>query len=251
MAGLSRMADGTHRVIHIKPTDTVVFSSNPIPGNEKAVSNIINALSARHANIIFQDVHVSGHARREELKLMYSLVHPQYALPVHGEYRHLRANAQVALQLGIPRDHIMILHSGDVLEIDRDGAEVVDQVQARPVLVDGTRIGDVSKDVMRDRKQLAQDGVVVAVIPLDMKERRMTAAPKINSRGFVFLTGDDTLIEEACETLKKTVERKLSDDKVGKSKLKESVRSTLINFMLQETGRKPLVMPILLDAADE
>ncbi|MBQ1394816.1 MAG: ribonuclease J [Lachnospiraceae bacterium] len=251
MAGLSRMADGTHRVIHIKPTDTVVFSSNPIPGNEKAVSNIINALSARHANIIFQDVHVSGHARREELKLMYSLVHPQYALPVHGEYRHLRANAQVALQLGIPRDHIMILHSGDVLEIDRDGAEVVDQVQARPVLVDGTRIGDVSKDVMRDRKQLAQDGVVVAVIPVDMKERRMTAAPKINSRGFVFLTGDDTLIEEACETLKKTVERKLSDDKVGKSKLKESVRSTLINFMLQETGRKPLVMPILLDAADE
>ena len=251
MAGLSRMADGTHRVIHIKPTDTVVFSSNPIPGNEKAVSNIINALSARHANIIFQDVHVSGHARREELELMYSLVHPQYALPVHGEYRHLRANAQVALQLGIPRDHIMILHSGDVLEINRDGAEVVDQVQARPVLVDGTRIGDVSKDVMRDRKQLAQDGVVVAVIPLDMKERRMTAAPKINSRGFVFLTGDDTLIEEACETLKKTVERKLSDDKVGKSKLKESVRSTLINFMLQETGRKPLVMPILLDAADE
>ncbi|MBQ6353987.1 MAG: ribonuclease J [Lachnospiraceae bacterium] len=251
MAGLSRMADGTHRVIHIKPTDTVVFSSNPIPGNEKAVSNIINALSARHANIIFQDVHVSGHARREELKLIYSLVHPQYALPVHGEYRHLRANAQVALQLGIPRDHIMILHSGDVLEIDRDGAEVVDQVQARPVLVDGTRIGDVSKDVMRDRKQLAQDGVVVAVIPIDMKERRMTAAPKINSRGFVFLTGDDTLIEEACETLKKTVERKLSDDKVGKSKLKESVRSTLINFMLQETGRKPLVMPILLDAADE
>ena len=251
MAGLSRMADGTHRVIHIKPTDTVVFSSNPIPGNEKAVSNIINALSARHANIIFQDVHVSGHARREELKLIYSLVHPQYALPVHGEYRHLRANAQVAVQLGIPKDHIMILHSGDVLEIDRDGAEVVDQVQARPVLVDGTRIGDVSKDVMRDRKQLAQDGVVVAVIPIDMKERRMTAAPKINSRGFVFLTGDDTLIEEACETLKKTVERKLSDDKVGKSKLKESVRSTLINFMLQETGRKPLVMPILLDAADE
>ena len=251
MAGLSRMADGTHRVIHIKPTDTVVFSSNPIPGNEKAVSNIINALSARHANIIFQDVHVSGHARREELKLIYSLVHPQYALPVHGEYRHLRANAQVALQLGIPRDHIMIMHSGDVLEIDKNGAEVVDQVQARPVLVDGTRIGDVSKDVMRDRKQLAQDGVVVAVIPIDMKERRMTAAPKINSRGFVFLTGDDTLIEEACETLKKTVERKLSDDKVGKSKLKESVRSTLINFMLQETGRKPLVMPILLDAADD
>lgn len=251
MAGLSRMADGTHRVIHIKPTDTVVFSSNPIPGNEKAVSNIINALSARHANIIFQDVHVSGHARREELKLIYSLVHPQYALPVHGEYRHLRANAQVAVQLGIPRDHIMIMHSGDVLEIDQDGAEVVDQVQARPVLVDGTRIGDVSKDVMRDRKQLAQDGVVVAVIPIDMKERRMAAAPKINSRGFVFLTGDDPLIDEACETLKKTVERKLSDDKVSKTKLKESVRSTLINFMLQETGRKPLVMPILLDAADD
>ena len=250
MAGLPRMADGTHRVIHIKPTDTVVLSSNPIPGNEKAVSKIINALSARGANIIFQDVHVSGHARREELKLIYSLVNPLYAIPVHGEYRHLRANAQVAAQLGIRQDHIRILHSGDVLEINANGAEVTDHVQARPILVDGTRIGDVGADVMRDRKQLAEDGVLVAVISVNMQTRTITALPRINSRGFVFIKETDTLIEEARDNVVKTLERKLSDTQVGKNKLKEAVRSSLINFMLKETGRKPLVMPIIMDSSE-
>ncbi len=250
MAGLSRMADGTHRIIHIKPTDTVVLSSNPIPGNEKAVSKIINALSVRGANIIFQDVHVSGHARREELKLIYSLVNPLYAIPVHGEYRHLRANAQVAVQLGIRRDHIKLLHSGDVLEINAQGAEVTDHVPARPILVDGTRIGDVGVDVMRDRQQLAEDGVLVAVIPVNMQTRTLTALPKINSRGFVFIKETDTLIEEARDNVVKTVERKLSDSQIGKGKLKEAVRSSLINYMLKETGRKPLVMPIILDTTE-
>ena len=250
MAGLSRMADGTHRVIHIKPTDTIVLSSDPIPGNEIAVSRIINALSARGANIIFQDVHVSGHARREELKLIYSLVNPQYAIPVHGEYRHLRANASIAKLLGIPEERILILHSGDVLEIDEDGAGIVDEVQARPVFVDGTRIGDIGADVMRERQQLAEHGVLVAVVPVDIKERKLLDDPVIKSRGFVVIEETDTLMEEACDSVRKTVVKKLSDNHVNKDRLSTAVRSTLINFMFRETGRRPLVMPIIMDEGD-
>ena len=250
MAGLSRMADGTHRVIHIKPTDTIVLSSDPIPGNEIAVSRIINALSARGANIIFQDVHVSGHARREELKLIYSLVNPQYAIPVHGEYRHLRANASIAKLLGIPEERILILHSGEVLEIDEDGAEIVDEVQARPVFVDGTRIGDIGADVMRERQQLAEHGVLVAVVPVDIKERKLLDDPVIKSRGFVVIEETDTLMEEACDSVRKTVVKKLSDNHVNKDRLSTAVRSTLINFMFRETGRRPLVMPIIMDEGD-
>ncbi len=250
MAGLSRMADGTHRVIHIKPTDTIVLSSDPIPGNEIAVSRIINALSARGANIIFQDVHVSGHARREELKLIYSLVNPQYAIPVHGEYRHLRANASIAKLLGIPEERILILHSGEVLEIDEDGAEIVDEVQARPVFVDGTRIGDIGADVMRERQQLAEHGVLVAVVPVNLKERKLLDDPAIISRGFVVIEETDTLMEEACDSVRKTVVKKLSDNHVNKDRLSTAVRSTLINFMFRETGRRPLVMPIIMDEGD-
>ena len=250
MAGLSRMADGTHRVIHIKPTDTIVLSSDPIPGNEIAVSRIINALSARGANIIFQDVHVSGHARREELKLIYSLVNPQYAIPVHGEYRHLRANASIAKLLGIPEERILILHSGDVLEIDEDGAGIVDEVQARPVFVDGTRIGDIGADVMRERQQLAEHGVLVAVVPVNLKERKLLDDPAIISRGFVVIEETDTLMEEACDSVRKTVVKKLSDNHVNKDRLSTAVRSTLINFMFRETGRRPLVMPIIMDEGD-
>ena len=251
MAGLSRMADGTHRVIHIKPTDTIVLSSNPIPGNEKAVSRIINSLSARGANIIFQDVHVSGHARREELKLIYTLVNPRYAIPVHGEYRHLKANASIAKLLGIPSDRILLLHSGDVLEIDEHSAEVTDHVQARPIFVDGTRIGDVGVDVMRDRQQLAEDGVLVTVVPVDLQQRVLVADPYISSRGFVFIKETDTLIEEARENVRKTAKKKLSDKQVSKEKLKTAIRSTLINLMFKETGRRPLVMPIIMDVTDE
>ena len=169
---------------------------------------------------------------------------------MHGEYRHLKANASIAQLLGIPQERIRILHSGDVLEIDADSAEVVDQVQARPIFVDGTRIGDVGVDVMRDRQQLAEDGVLVTVIPVDMKAHTLIADPHISSRGFVFIKETDTLIEEACDCVKKTVVKKLADSQVSKEKLKTAVRSTLINYMFKETGRRPLVMPIIMDVDD-
>ena len=155
MAALSRMANSTHRKISIVPTDTIIFSSSPIPGNEKAVSRVINELSMKGATVISQDTHVSGHACQEEIKLVYSLVHPKYAIPIHGEYRHRMAQKELAQSLGIPKDHIIMLQSGDVLEIGEEGAEVVDHVQSGGVLVDGLGVGDVGNIVLRDRQNLA------------------------------------------------------------------------------------------------
>ncbi len=251
MAGLSRMAGGTHKYIHIKPTDTVVLSSNPIPGNEQAVSHIINAVSARGANIIFQDVHVSGHARQEELKLIYTLVNPLYAIPVHGEYRHLRANAALAAQLGIPKDHIILLHSGDVLEIDKKGAECTDHVQAGPVFVDGTLIGDIGREVMRDRKRLAQDGVLIAIMPYDLKERRWFGDVQVRSRGFALVDESDALIEQARALVLRTLEKKIADGQYDGEKINASVRNALASFMVTQTGRKPLVLPIIVNPVEE
>ena len=150
-----------------KPGDTVIFSSNPIPGNEKAVSRVINELSMKGADVIFQDAHVSGHACQEEIKLIYSLVHPKYAIPVHGEYRHLKAQAQVAESLGIPKDNIFLLSSGDVLELDEEKAQVVDRVQTGAILVDGLGVGDVGNIVLRDRQHLAEDGILIVVLTLE------------------------------------------------------------------------------------
>ena len=151
MAALSRMAADIHKKVTIMPGDTVIFSSNPIPGNEKSVSKVINELSAKGANVIFQDAHVSGHACQEELKLIYSLVKPKYAIPVHGEYRHMKANAGIAEQLGIPKENIFILQAGDVLELDDKGARVAGHVQTGAILVDGLGVGDVGNIVLRDR----------------------------------------------------------------------------------------------------
>ncbi len=158
MAALSRMANGTHRKVSIKPNDTIVFSSNPIPGNEKSVTGIINELMMKGADVIFQDVHVSGHACQEDIKLIYSLVNPKYAIPVHGEYKHLVAQAKIAEQLGYDTDHIKILSSGDVLEINEDGAKVTGRVHVGNVMVDGLGVGDVGNIVLRDRQRLAEDG---------------------------------------------------------------------------------------------
>mgnify|MGYP000818434790 CR=1 FL=1 len=168
MAALSRMAAHLHKKISILPGDTVIFSSHPIPGNEKAVSNVINELSAQGANVVFQDVHVSGHACQEEIKLIYSLVHPKYAIPVHGEYRHLKAQASIAAQLGIEKENIFVLRSGDVIEMDAESAKVVDKVHTGAIFVDGLGVGDVGSIVMRDRQHLAEDGIMIIVLTLDL-----------------------------------------------------------------------------------
>ena len=187
MAALSRMAANIHKKITIKPNDTIIFSSNPIPGNEKAVSKVINELSMKGAKVIFQDVHVSGHACQEEIKLIYSLVKPRYAIPVHGEYRHLTAQKHVVEDLGIPKENIFILASGNVLEMDEYSAEVTGSVHTGAILVDGLGVGDVGNIVLRDRQHLAEDGIMIVVMTLERHSNVVLAGPDIVSRGFVYV----------------------------------------------------------------
>ena len=193
MAALSRMAANIHKKITIKPNDTIIFSSNPIPGNEKAVSKVINELSMKGAKVIFQDVHVSGHACQEEIKLIYSLVKPRYAIPVHGEYRHLTAQKHVVEDLGIPKENIFILASGNVLEMDEYSAEVTGSVHTGAILVDGLGVGDVGNIVLRDRQHLAEDGIMIVVMTLERHSNVVLAGPDIVSRGFVYVRESEEL----------------------------------------------------------
>ena len=247
MAALSRMAADIHKKISIMPCDTIILSSNPIPGNEKAVSNIINELSEKGANVIFQDTHVSGHACQEELKLIYSLVKPKYAIPVHGEYRHLKANAGIAKSLGIPKDNIFILKSGDVLALDDESAEVLDKVHTGEILVDGLGVGDVGNIVLRDRQHLAEDGILIVVLTLEKRTNQLLAGPDIVSRGFVYVRESESLMEEARKVVTEAVEKCLMSRHADWSKIKLVIRDTMNDFIWKRTKRKPMILPIIMD----
>ena len=197
MAALSRMASGMHRKLSIGAGDTVIFSSSPIPGNEKSVTKIINELQRKGADVIFQDVHVSGHACQEEIKLIYTLVQPKYAIPVHGEYKHLKAQARIAESLGIDKKNIFMLTTGDVLELDDEGAAVTDKVVTGGILVDGLGVGDVGNVVLRDRQHLSEEGIMIVVMALTKETGELLSGPEIMSRGFVYVRESDELIEEA------------------------------------------------------
>ena len=247
MAALSRMAADIHKKISIMPGDTIILSSNPIPGNEKAVSTIINELSEKGANVIFQDTHVSGHACQEELKLIYSLVKPKYAIPVHGEYRHLKANAGIAKSLGIPKDNIFILKSGDVLALDDESAEVLDKVHTGEILVDGLGVGDVGNIVLRDRQHLAEDGILIVVLTLEKRTNQLLAGPDIVSRGFVYVRESESLMEEARKVVTEAVEKCLMSRHADWSKIKLVIRDTMNDFIWKRTKRKPMILPIIMD----
>ena len=201
MAALSRMAANIHKKITIKPNDAIIFSSHPIPGNEKAVSKVINELSMKGAKVIFQDAHVSGHACQEEIKLIYSLVKPKYAIPVHGEYRHLTAQKLVAEELGYSKDNIFILKSGNVLEIDENSAAVTGSVHTGAILVDGLGVGDVGNIVLRDRQHLSEDGIMIVVMTLERHSNVVLAGPDIVSRGFVYVRESEDLMDHAREVV--------------------------------------------------
>ena len=224
MAALSRMAAHLHKKISILPGDTVIFSSHPIPGNEKAVSNVINELSAQGANVVFQDVHVSGHACQEEIKLIYSLVKPKYAIPVHGEYRHLKAHAEVAQSLGIPKENIFLMYSGDVMELDEDGAAVTGKVHTGAIMVDGLGVGDVGNIVLRDRQHLSEDGIMVVVLTLEKRTNQLLAGPDIVSRGFVYVRESEDLMGEAREVVEEALDGCLSknDYRIRNYRLQQS-----------------------------
>ena len=247
MAALSRMAADIHKKVSIKPGDTVVFSSSPIPGNEKAVSKVINELSQKGADVIFQDAHVSGHACQEELKLIYSLVKPKFAMPVHGEYRHLKANADIAVSLGIPKENVFIMKSGDVLELTEDSAAVTDKVHTGAILVDGLGVGDVGNIVLRDRQHLAEDGIMIVVLTLEKGTNQLLAGPDIVSRGFVYVRESEDLMEEARQVLYEAVEHCLMSRYVDWSKIKVVIRDTMNEFIWKKTKRRPMILPIIMD----
>ena len=243
-----RMASGIHRKVTIKPNDTIVLSSNPIPGNEKAVSNIINELSMKGAKVIFQDVHVSGHACQEEIKLIYTLVHPKYAIPVHGEYKHLKAQAGIAQELGIQKENIFILRSGNVLELNEEKAGVTGQVAAGAILVDGLGIGDVGNVVLRDRQHLAEDGIMIVVLTLERGSNQLLAGPDIVSRGFVYVRESEDLMEEARQVVTDAVEDCLNHQRNADwSKIKLVIRDTMNEFIWKKTKRRPMILPIIMD----
>lgn len=247
MAALSRMAADIHKKVTIKPGDTVIFSSNPIPGNEKAVSRVINELSQKGADVIFQDAHVSGHACQEELKLIYSLLKPKYAIPVHGEFRHLKANAKLAESLGIPKENIFIMQSGDVLALDEKEAKIVDKVHTGAILVDGLGVGDVGNIVLRDRQHLAEDGILIVVLTLEKRTNQLLAGPDIVSRGFVYVRESESLMEEARQVLQEALEKCLSNRNADWSRIKLVIRDTMNEFIWKRTKRKPMILPIIMD----
>jgi len=248
MAALSRMAGNNHKKISIGPGDTVIFSSHPIPGNEKAVTKVINDLLVKGADVIFQDApHVSGHACQEEIKLIYNLVQPRFAIPVHGEYKHLKANAKLAEALGIPKEHIFILSSGEVLELDMEGAEVTGRVPVGDIMVDGLGVGDVGNVVLRDRQHLAENGIIIVVLALDQATGQLTSGPDIVSRGFVYVREADELLDEARAAVQLTVERCLDKNITDWGKLKSSIRDELADFIWKRTKRRPMILPIIME----
>ena len=248
MAALSRMAADIHKKITIKPNDTIIFSSNPIPGNEKAVSKVINELSMKGAKVIFQDVHVSGHACQEEIKLIYSLVRPKYAIPVHGEYRHLTAQKHVVEDLGIPKENIFILASGNVLEMDENSAQVTGSVQTGAILVDGLGVGDVGNIVLRDRQHLAEDGIMIVVMTLERHSNVVLAGPDIVSRGFVYVRESEDLMEHAKEVVENALDSCLDRNITDWGKIKNVVKDALSDFLWKRTKRSPMILPIIMEA---
>ena len=247
MAALSRMAANMHRKVQVKPGDTVILSSNPIPGNEKAVSKIINELTMMGAKVIFQDVHVSGHACQEEIKLIYSLVHPKYAIPVHGEFRHMKAQADIAASLGIPKDNIFILHSGDVLELDEKKAEISGHVPCGAILVDGLGVGDVGNIVLRDRQHLAEDGILIVVLTLERFSNQLLSGPDIVSRGFVYVRESEGLMEEARHVVEDAIADCMDKHVSDWGKIKNVIKDALSDFLWKRTKRSPMILPIIME----
>lgn len=247
MAALSRMANNTHKKISIGPKDTVIFSSHPIPGNEKAVTKVINELSMKGADVIFQDAHVSGHACQEEIKLLYNLVQPKYAIPVHGEYKHLKAQSKLAINLGIDKENVFILSSGDVLSLDYEGAKVTGKVPVGTILVDGLGVGDVGNIVLRDRQHLAEDGIIIAVLALDCDNNILVSGPDVVSRGFVYVRESDELMEEARKIIETNVNKCLDKGVTDWGKIKGTIRDALGDFVWKKTKRRPMILPIIME----
>ena len=247
MAALSRIAASIHRKVTIVPGDVVIFSSRPIPGNEKHVSKVMNELSQKGAKVIIQDTHVSGHACAEEVKLIYSLVKPKYVIPVHGEYRHLQGQAELARQMGVPKENIHILRSGDVLELKEDSAKVVGQVQVQGIMVDGLGVGDVGNIVLRDRQHLSENGLLVVVLTLEKGSNSILSGPDIVSRGFVYVRESENLMDECREVVNIALDRLYDRGVTDWGRMKTEIKDSLNDFLWKKTKRNPMILPIIME----
>jgi len=250
MSALSRMAASEHRKVNIVPSDLIIISATPIPGNEKLVTRVINQLFKKGADVIYEslaDIHVSGHACQEELKLIQAIVKPKFFIPVHGEYRHLKQHAQLAVKMGLDKENVFILENGSVLELTRDSARVNGTVTSGKVLVDGLGVGDVGNIVLRDRKHLSQDGLIVVVVTISKGSGQVVAGPDIISRGFVYVRESEDLMEDAKniikEALKKCEEKQITEWGTIKSQVKDSLRE----FIYSKTKRNPMILPIIME----
>ena len=224
-----------------------IKSSNPIPGNEKAVTNVINELYRKGAEVIFQDTHVSGHACQEEIKLIYALTKPKYAIPVHGEYKHLKAGAKLAETMGVQKDHIMLMQSGDILTIGQEKAEITGQVPHGCVMVDGLGVGDVGNIVLRDRQMLSQNGLLIVVLTLEKYSNQLLAGPDIVSRGFVYVRESESLMEDARRVVSDALDDCLNHNISDWSKIKNVIRDSLGDFLWKQTKRNPMILPIIME----
>ena len=247
MAALSRMAASIHKKVSIVPGDVVVLSSTPIPGNEKAVANVINELSAKGAKVICQDTHVSGHACQEDLKLIYSLVHPKFAIPVHGEFRHRMAQKELAEYMGVQKENALLVNSGDVVSLDEDSCQVTDHVACGAILVDGLGVGDVGNIVLRDRQNLAQNGIIVVVLTLEKHSNQLLSGPDIVSRGFVYVRESEDLLEEAHSVVADAVADCLDRHVSDWGKIKNIIKDSLSDFLWKRMKRNPMILPIIME----
>lgn len=250
MAALTRMAFTNHRAINIEPDDLVIISASPIPGNEKSVANVVNELLKQGAEVVYEkqaDVHVSGHACQEELKMILSLVRPKFFVPVHGEYRHLCKHRDLAIETGIPQKNIFVLDIGQVFELTPNSAKVVGTVPAGKVLVDGLGVGDVGNIVLRDRKHLAEDGIIIIVMTFDQVTGDLAAGPDIISRGFVYVRESEDMMGEIKSCAERVIDRCLSGKGIDRTALKTRIKNEVGNYLYVKTKRNPMILPIIMD----
>ena len=250
MSALSRMAMSDHKQVNIKPGDKIVISASSIPGNEKPVSKVINELMKLGASVIYEglmDTHVSGHARQEEIKLMHALVNPTFVMPIHGEYRHLNTHRELAMSLGTPKDNVFVCNIGDVLELNQQGARISGTVPSGQVMVDGLGVGDVGNIVLRDRKHLSQDGLIIVAVSMDSENGQILAGPDIISRGFVYVRESEDMMEQARGVVRKALERCEERRMTEWSQIKNIIKDTLKEFVWQKTKRSPMILPIIMD----
>lgn len=250
MSALTRMAQSDHRKINIGPTDTVIISATPIPGNEKLVARTIDLLYKLGADVIYDrsfGIHVSGHASQEELKMMHNLVRPKFFIPVHGEYRHLFKHKQLAVDMGMPKENIFVAENGSIIEITPEKGAITGKVTAGKVLVDGLGVGDVGNIVLRDRRQLSQDGILIVVVTLDKQNAVVAAGPDIVSRGFVYIREAEQLMDEAKEKVQIALDKCQENHVTEWSSIKSAVRDSLGRFLYEKTRRRPMILPIIME----